>query len=553
MDKLWFGGYQKGVPQEIDLPKHSSLVSLLQESCTLYAKRIAYSNRGNTLSYQDLNRLSRNLAAYMQQLGLEKNARIAIIMPNLLQYPVALFAILRAGYVVVNTNPLYTAEELVHQLKDSGAQMAIVLANFAKTLEKALPSLPQLQHVLVTEVGDLFPFIKRSLVNFVVRHYKKGVPSFAIPHAVTFRYALLEGEESVFHPVTLLQKDTAFLQYTGGTTGIAKGAVLTHGNLLANLLQAEAWIAPLALNQEEVVVTAIPLYHIFSLTANCLLFLKMGAKNILITNPRDTQQFIKEIMHSKFTVVTGVNTLYNALLNHPQFKEIDISQLKLALSGGMSLQKKVALHWYEATKTPLLEAYGLTEASPAVTINPMDLKSYNGSIGLPIPSTEVSIRDEQEQEVPLGTPGELCLKGPQIMHAYWNNPDETAKAFTKDGFFKTGDLVKMDQQGFIYLVDRKKDMILISGFNVYPNEIEQIIGMHPSVLEVGVVGIMDENANEQIKACIVKKDLTLSAEQILVHCKKYLTAYKIPKIVKFVPELPKTNLGKIMRRALGPL
>ncbi len=550
MDKRWFEQYQDGVPHEIDPSQYLSLISLFKESCSRYAQRIAYTNLKTNITYSKLDELSRNFGAYLQQLGLEKGARVAVMMPNLLQYPVSIFGILRAGYVVVNTNPLYTTDELVHQMNDSGAEVLVVLANFAKTVEKALPSMPNIKHVIVTEIGDLFPMLKRMIVNFVVKHVKKMVPSYTIPHAVSYNYTLLEGKQAPLHQVELTNKDIAFLQYTGGTTGVAKGAMLTHGNLVANVLQAYSWIEPLGIGDQDIIVTALPLYHIFSLTANCLTFLKAGAQNILITNPRDMAHFIDEIKNIGFTALTGVNTLYNALLNHPKFKEIDFSKLKLSLSGGMALQKSVSLRWREATKSRVLEAYGLTETSPAATINPMYLEGYNGSIGLPLSSTDASIRDDDGNEVPIGTSGELCIKGPQVMAGYWKRPDETALVFTKDGFLRTGDIARMDEQGFIYLVDRKKDMIVVSGFNVYPNEVEQVIGMHPGVLEVGVVGVNDEESGERVKACIVKKDPNLTAEQVIAHCREHLTAYKVPKIVEFFDELPKTNVGKILRRSL---
>ncbi|KTD35578.1 long chain fatty acid-CoA ligase [Legionella moravica] len=550
MDKRWFEQYQNGVPHEIDPSQYLSLVSLFKESCSLYAKRIAYTNLGSSITYSQLDHLTRDFAAYLQQLGLQKGARVAIMMPNVLQYPVALFGIMRAGFVVVNTNPLYTTDEVIHQMNDSGAEAIIVLANFANTIEKSLPSLKTVKHVIVTQIGDLFPTFKRLIVNFVVKHIKKMVPAYTIPHAVAFNYALLEGKQSTLHHVDLNHESIAFLQYTGGTTGVAKGAMLTHGNMVSNVLQAYSWIAPLGISEDDIIVTALPLYHIFSLTANCLTFMKVGAKNILITNPRDISHFIDEIKNSGFTAFTGVNTLYNALLNHPKFKEIDFSKLKLALSGGMALQKSVSLRWSEMTKSRVLEAYGLTETSPAATMNPMYLEGYNGSIGLPLPSTDVSIRDDNDNEVPIGTSGELCIKGPQVMSGYWKRPDETALVFTKDGFLKTGDIARMDEEGFIYLVDRKKDMIVVSGFNVYPNEVEQVIGMHPGVLEVGVVGVIDEESGERVKACIVKKDPNLTAEQIIAHCREHLTAYKVPKIVEFFNELPKTNVGKILRRSL---
>lgn len=550
MDKRWYEHYQQGVPHDIDASSYSSLVTLFKESCSAHAHKIAYSNFGHEITYAELDKLTRNFAAYLQQLGLEKGARVAIMLPNLIQYPVAIFGILRAGYIVVNTNPLYTADEVIHQMNDSQAEAIIVLANFAKTLEKALPSIPSLKHVIVTEIGDLFPTFKRLTINFVLKYIKKMVPSYSIPHAVSLRYTLLEGEQSTLHQVELNHEDIAFLQYTGGTTGVAKGAMLTHGNLISNVLQAYNWIKPLALHDDDIIVTALPMYHIFSLTANCLTFLKIGAKNILITNPRNIGQFINEIKHSKFTAFTGVNTLYNAMLNNPKFKEIDFSRLKLSLSGGMALQKSVSLRWHEITKSRILEAYGLTETSPAVTINPMYIEGYNGSVGLPLPSTDLSIRDNDGNEVPIGAPGEICIKGPQVMPGYWKRPDETALVFTKDGFLKTGDIGRMDEEGFIYLVDRKKDMIVVSGFNVYPNEVEQVIGMHPGVLEIGVVGILDAESGERVKACIVKKDPNLTAEQIIEHCREHLTAYKIPKVVEFYEELPKTNVGKILRRAL---
>ena len=549
MDKRWFEQYQDGIPHEIDTGQYASVVDLFKESCNKYAKKVAYSNIGSELTFSEVNKLSHDFGAYLQQLGLKKGARVAIMMPNLLQYPVAIFGILRAGYVVVNTNPLYTSDELEHQMNDAGAEAILVLANFAKTVEKALPHIPSLKHIIVTEIGDLFSPVKRIVVNSVVKYLKKMVPPYNLPNAVQFRYTLSEGKQATLHHVELTHDDIAFLQYTGGTTGVAKGAILTHGNLVANMLQAYTWIAPV-LDNNEIIVTALPLYHIFSLTANALIFMKVGAKNILITNPRDMNHFIKEIKNSGFTTITGVNTLFNGLLNNPHFKEVDFSHLKLSLSGGMSLQKSVALRWTETTKSPILEAYGLTETSPAATINPMSLSGYNGSIGLPLPSTDIIILDDNENEVPINTPGEICIKGPQVTPGYWKRPDETALVFTKSGYFKTGDIGRMDEEGFIYLVDRKKDMLLVSGFNVYPNEVEQVISMHPGVLEVGVVGIPDEESGERVKACIVKKDPNLTVEEVIAYCREHLTAYKIPKVVEFFNELHKTNVGKILRRAL---
>jgi long-chain acyl-CoA synthetase len=550
VDKLWLQYYQDGVPEEIDINEYDSIVSLFENSCRNHSNQIAYVNLGTELTYAELDRKSRQFAAYLQQLGLKKGARVALMMPNIMQYPIALFGTLRAGYIVVNTNPLYTPDEVIHQMNDSGAEVLVVLANFAITVEKSLAKLKTVKHIIVTEIGDIFPLAKRLIVNAVVKYVKKLVPDYQLPNTISFNKALKSGEKGKFNPIPLNHQDIAFLQYTGGTTGISKGAVLTHGNMVANVLQAFSWIAPLKIGSQDIIVTALPLYHIFSLSANCLTFIKAGAKNILITNPRDIPKFIDEIKTSGFTAITGVNTLFNALLNNPKFKDVDFSKLKCALSGGMALQKSVALKWREVTKFPVLEAYGLTETSPAATINPMYLQDYNGSIGLPLPSTTISIRNDEGKEVPLNEPGELCIKGPQVMLGYWQRPEETAQAFTVDGFLKTGDLAKVDEKGFVYLVDRKKDMIVVSGFNVYPNEVEQVIGMLPGVLEVGVIGVEDEDSGERVKACIVKRDPGLTAIEVITHCREHLTAYKIPKIVEFYNELPKTNVGKILRRAL---
>lgn len=552
MDKIWLKSYQEGVPHEIDRGEYErirSLAQMIDESCLRFSERVAYENLGSTLTYADFDRKSLAFAKYLQQIGLKKGDRVAIMMPNVLQYPVALYGILRAGGVVVNTNPLYTSDELTHQINDSGTEIIVVLANFAKTVEKSLPH-TGLKHVIVTEIGDLFSPLKRIIVNAVIRHVKKMVPSWYIPDAVSFNDALKRGAHGSLREVSLSHEDIAFLQYTGGTTGVAKGAMLTNGNMVANVLQAYGWISPLNLGETDIIVTALPLYHIFSLTANCLTFLREGAKNILITNPRDIPHFIKEIKNTGFTAITGVNTLFNAMMNNPHFTEIDFSKVKLALSGGMSLQKSVSIRWHELTKSRVLEAYGLTETSPAVTINPMYLEEYNGSIGLPISSTDISIRDDDGNELPIGEMGELCVKGPQVTPGYWNRPDETAKIFTKDGYLRTGDIARVDEDGFVYLVDRKKDMIIVSGFNVYPNEVEQVIGMLAGVMEVGVVGVTSDESGERVKAFIVKRDPSLTEEDVIAYCREHLTAYKIPKIVEFVSELPKTNVGKILRRAL---
>lgn len=550
MEKLWLKHYQQGVPAEININEYDSIVHLFNESCSTYSERESYVNRGTSITYGELDRFSQQFAIFLQQLGLQRGTRVAIMLPNLLQYPVALFGILRAGCVVVNTNPLYTPDELTHQLNDSAAEAIIVLANFATTVEQSLPNLPYLKHIIVTEVGDLYPCIKRGIVNWVVKYIKKMVPPYKLPHAISFNDALKHGLNGTLNAVNLKHQDLAFLQYTGGTTGVPKAAMLSHGNMVANVLQAHAWIKPLGVDSSDIIITALPLYHIFSLTANCLTFMKTGAKNILITNPRDMSAFISEIKRTHFTAITGVNTLFNTLLHHPRFSEIDFSKVKLALSGGMALKKSVAIAWHEKTKTRVLEAYGLTETSPAVSMNPMYMESYNGSIGLPISSTDVSIRDDDGHELAIGERGELCVKGPQVMSGYWQRQDETNLVFWTDGYLKTGDIATMDQNGFIYLVDRKKDMILVSGFNVYPNEVEQVINMMPGVLDVGVIGVNDNDFGEKIKACVVKRDPSLTEEDIIAHARKHLTAYKIPKIIEFYDELPKSNIGKILRRAL---
>ena len=549
MQKTWLSQYQEGVPDKINPDEYASLVELLEKSCEKYQHNVAYINYGSTLTYQELEEKSRQFALFLKELGLKHGDRVALMMPNILQYPVALFGILRAGLIAVNTNPLYTPDEIIHQMNDSGASAIIALANFAQSLEKALPN-TAIKHVIITEIGDLFTPLKRIVFNVITRYLKKMVPHYCIPKAIPFRNFLKQDLKTPFKSPNLNHKDIAFLQYTGGTTGISKGAILNHGNMISNILQAHAWTSPLKIDENDIIVTPLPLYHIFSLTANCLTFLKTGSKICLITNPRDLNRFIKEIKHLQFTVMTGVNTLFNSMLNHPKFQQIDFSKVKIALSGGMALQKSVSLRWHKITQSRILEAYGLTETSPAVTINPMYLDEYNGSIGLPLPSTEISIRDDEGNEVNLGEPGELCVKGPQVMPGYWNRPDESAGVFTSDGFLKTGDIARIDEKGFIYLVDRKKDMILVSGFNVYPNEVEQVIGMNPGVLEVGVIGVQSEDSGEVVKACIVKRDPKLTAEQVIAYCREHLTAYKIPKLVEFYDELPKTNVGKILRRAL---
>ncbi len=551
MEKIWLKGYPEGVPAEIDLAEFSSLKDILEKSCQRFNDLPAYSNLGTVLSYGAIDRLSRDFAAFLQGVGLSKGDRVAIMMPNILQYPVALFGVLRAGMVVVNVNPLYTPRELEHQLVDSGATAIIIVENFAHTLQDVLAK-TSIKTVVMTQLGDLLAFPKRHVVNFLVKYVKKLVPAWHISKTIAFRQALQIGAAQVLTEVALNHDDLAFLQYTGGTTGVSKGAMLTHGNLVANLQQASAWLKPFLEWGSEVIITALPLYHVFSLTANCLTFMKLGGHNVLITNPRDMPGFVKELGKIRFTIITGVNTLFNGLLNTPAFERLDFSSLKVSMGGGMAVQRAVADKWRQVTGVPLIEAYGLTETSPAVCINPLTLSDYNGSIGLPIPSTELSIRNDENQEVGIGVEqtGEICVHGPQVMRGYWNRPEETAKVMTADGFLRTGDIGYMDEQGYIRIVDRKKDMILVSGFNVYPNEVEDVVAQHPGVLEVAAVGVPDEKSGEVVKIVVVKKDPGLTAEVLLAHCREHLTSYKIPRRVEFRTELPKTNVGKILRRLL---
>lgn len=549
MQKIWLASYPAGVPEFVNLDEYSSIGQLFEKSCEQYADRIAYINMGKGLTYRELNERSAEFAAYLQQeLKLPQGTRIALMMPNCLQYPVAMFGALRAGYVVVNCNPLYTARELEHQLKDSGAEVIVVLENFCHTVQTVIAATP-LRHVVVASLGDMLG-IKGMVVNFVVRHIKKMVPAWSIAGAVRFNDALEAGSNQALQPVNVELKHIAFLQYTGGTTGVAKGAMLTHRNIIANLQQACAWINAAVHGRPQLIVTALPLYHIFALTANCLAFMRLGATNLLITNPRDIPGFVKEIGKYPFTAITGVNTLYNALMNHPNFDKLDFSSLDIALGGGMAVQHAVADRWKRITGKALVEAYGLTETSPAVTMNPLDMAEYNGSIGLPIPSTEVSIRDDDGREVAVGEPGELCVRGPQVMAGYYNRPEETAKVMTADGYLKTGDVAVINAEGFLRIVDRKKDMILVSGFNVYPNEVEDVLAACPGVLECAVVGVQDERSGEAVKAFVVKKDANLTAEQVVRYCRENLTGYKVPHQVEFRDSLPKTNVGKILRRAL---
>lgn len=550
MEKPWFKHYQDGVPKEIDSNTYNSIPELLEESFKKFADKPAFHCMGKTLNYSDMDLLSKKFASYLQNnLGLKKGDRVAIMSPNILQYPVALFGILRAGMVCVNVNPLYTARELEHQLKDSGSETIIIFENSASVLEEVIANTP-VKNVLVTQIGDMLKFPKSLIVNFVIKHVKKMVPSWNIKDATPFLKALDEGDESKYQKVEIDNEETAFLQYTGGTTGVSKGAELTHKNIVSNLVQARSWISPLIEEGKEIIITPLPLYHIFSLTANCFTFSTIGALNVLITNPRDIPGFVKELKKWDFTAFTGVNTLFNGLLNNPDFKDCGFDSLKLTLGGGMAVQKAVAEKWKQVTKTPLIEAYGLTETSPAACINPMDLADYNGSIGLPISSTDVCIKDDDENTLSAGEIGEICIKGPQVMRGYWGRPEETKKVMTADGYFKTGDIGLMDEQGFFKIVDRKKDMILVSGFNVYPNELEDVICQHPKVFECAAVGVPDQKSGEVVKIFVVKNDHSLTEEELKEFCKENLTGYKVPKFYEFRTELPKSNVGKILRKDL---
>ena len=550
MEQIWLKSYPKVTPPVINIEQYHSVVHVFEVSCRRFAANKSFSNMGASLTYLDLQERSDAFAAFLQNdLKLKKGDRIALQMPNLLQYPIALLGALKAGLIIVNTNPLYTEREMQFQFKDSGCKAIVILANFACNLEKIIKQ-TDIEHVIVTEVGDQLGFAKGLLVNTVLRHVKKMVPAFNLPKAIKFNEALRKGQSSKLTKVNLNLDDTAFLQYTGGTTGVSKGAVLTHRNIVANMEQISSWMIPLLKEGEEVVIAALPMYHIFCMTVNGLAITKIGGHNILITNPKDIAGFIKTLRTTKFTVGTGVNTLFNALMNHPDFKKIDFKPLKVSVAGGMALQTAVAKRWKEETKSPIVEGYGLTEASPVVCCNPIDGTDRVGTVGLPLPSTDVQLRDDDNKEVASGESGELCVRGPQVMKGYWNRPDETAKVMTSDGWLKTGDIAVVDREGFFKIVDRKKDMILVSGFNVYPNEVEDVIALHPGVLEVAAVGIPDQHSGEVVKIFVVKRDPSLTEEQILQHARKSLTGYKMPKLVEFRSELPKTNVGKILRRAL---
>lgn len=554
MDKPWLESYPPGVPHQIDTEAYDSVMDVFSESVSRFADRPAFTNMGSTITYRELDTLTQQFAAWCQhEAGLEKGDRIAVMMPNLLQYPVVVFGALRAGLVVVNTNPLYTDRELEHQLRDSGARAIVVVEAFAHTVAEVIDR-TDVEHVVVTRFGDLLDFPRSLLVNLVIKYVKKMVPPFSLPGAHAMKDVLARGASLPAASAQLSQQDLAFLQYTGGTTGVAKGAMLTHRNMVCNIEQAYTWISIVEPDEgNEIIITALPLYHIFALTANCLTYMKLGALNVLITNPRDMPGFVKELKKVKFTAFTGVNTLFNALMNTPGFDQIDFSSLRLTLGGGMAVQKAVADRWKSITGITLVEAYGLTETSPAACINPLDLAEYNDSIGLPISSTEVCIQDSDGQPVPIGEIGELCIRGPQVMKGYWQREEETAATIDADGWLHTGDMARMNEQGFLKIVDRLKDMILVSGFNVYPNEIEGVLASHPGVLEAGAIGVPDEHSGEVVKVVIVKKDPALSEEDVKAWCKEELTGYKRPRIIQFVDELPKTNVGKILRRELREL
>jgi len=550
-ERPWLSSYPAGVPAQIDVEAFASIMAVFDASINAFRERPAYANFGKTLTFGQLDTLVNQFAGYLLgELKLKKGDRVAVMMPNCLQYPVAAFGILRAGLTVVNVNPLYTARELKYQLQDSGAVVLVAVDNFGQTVQQALDG-TKVRQVITTGLGDLLGFPKAALINFVLKYIKKMVPDYTLPSAIRFRDALAAGAQHALPEIEITPDDIAFLQYTGGTTGISKGAMLSHRNLVANMQQSSAWMEASSMKPgEEIVINALPLYHIFSLTANCLVFMKLGGLNYLITNPRDMPGFVKELKNTRFTILNGVNTLFNGLLNTPGFDQLDFSSLKITLGGGMAVQRAVAERWKKVTGCTLIEAYGLTETSPAACINPLTLSDYNGSIGLPISSTDACIKAEDGSIVATGEVGELCIRGPQVMTGYWQKPEETANAIDADGWLHTGDMAKMDEKGFVYIVDRKKDMILVSGFNVYPNEVEDVIAMMPEVMEVAAIGVQDEKSGEVVKVVVVKKDPALTEQQIKDYARKNLTAYKCPRIVEFRKELPKTNVGKILRREL---
>lgn len=548
MEKIWLKNYAEGIAEEINADRCPSVMHIFEEAVAKYADKVAFLNMGKSLTFSEVDRLSKQFAAYLQSSGLKKGDAVAIMMPNLLQYPIALFGVLRAGMVVVNVNPMYTNRELKHQLNDSGAKAIVIVENFAHTLAEVVADTP-VKQVLTTQIGDMLPVPKRWIVNFVIKRVKKMVPEFSLPGAKSFLSTLSEGARAQYQRPELHGDDLAFLQYTGGTTGVSKGAMLTHRNMVGNLEQVSSFLELLIEKGEEMIVTALPLYHIFALTANCLTFVKFGCANLLITNPRDMPGFVKELSENPFTMMTGVNTLFNGLLNTPGFKELDFSNFKLALGGGAAVQRPVAERWHEVTGRVLLEGYGLTECSPVVTVNPPDLERYKGSIGVPLPSTDIRLIDDEGNEVPMGEAGEMFVKGPQVMKGYFNRPEATEEILN-DGWLATGDIAKCDEEGYFYIVDRKKDMILVSGFNVFPNEIEEVAAMMDEVIEAAAVGVPHEVSGEVVKLFVVKKDPGLTEAMVIEHCRKHLTGYKVPKLIEFKEELPKSNVGKILRREL---
>lgn len=550
MESIWLKSYPAGMPAEIPASPFSTIPDMFEKSCEKFADKKAVTNLGVSLRYQQIDELSKHFAAYLQQdLGLKKGDRLAIMMPNILQYYIVMFGALRAGLVVVNINPLYTPRELSFQLKDSGATSIVILANFAHVLEKVLPEQP-MKNIIITELADLFPSPKRQIVNFIVKYIKKMIRPFAIPSQRRFCDVMKKGAELSFKPVMISGDDIAFLQYTGGTTGVAKGAKLSHNNLIANARQCVIWSDGKMREGKEIAITPLPLYHIFSLTISCMALMMIGGEVILITNPRDIPNFVKEISKIPYTMMVGINTLYNALTHNEAFKKLDFKHLHLSISGGMATQVAVANAWNELTGCYILEGYGLTEASPVITINPFSLDKFTHSIGLPVPSTQVSIRNEKNEEINIGEEGELCVKGPQVMTGYWNRDDETKKTFTEDGWLRTGDIVKMDEHGYLFLVDRKKDMIVVSGFKVFPNEIEEVLALHPGIQEAAVIGVPDESSTEAVKVFIVKHEPNLTEHEVMKYCQENFTAYKRPKYIEFITELPKSNVGKILRRKL---
>jgi long-chain acyl-CoA synthetase len=550
MEKVWLKHYAANVKKEINPDEYSSLVELFEKSCRKYADKSAFSNLGHAITYAELERQSRYFASFLQSRGLKKGDRVAIQMPNLLQYPIVLFGALRAGLVVVNTNPLYTPREMEHQFKDSGVKAIVILANFANHLEQVLPA-TQIDTVIVTEIGDVLPPVKRFVVNSVVKYVKKMVPPYNLPKAISFRDAMAKGAQLPLNHPNITGQDIAFIQYTGGTTGVSKGAALTHRNMVANMMQSYEMFRSLLTADQEIVITALPLYHIFALTCNCLIMLMVGAHNVLITNPRDMKAFLKDLKKYPFTMITGVNTLYNGLLNQPDFKDISFKHLRLAGAGGMALQRAVAERWHKTTGVPIMEGFGMTETSPVTHFNPPFGENRIGTIGIPVPNTECKLVDDEGNEITAPNErGELCIRGPQVMQGYWQRPDENAKVFLADGFLRTGDIAVMEPDGYFKIVDRKKDMILVSGFNVYPNEVEDVLAHHPGVLEVAAVGVPDEKSGEAVKVFVVRKDPNLQVEALHDFAKEQLTGYKIPKYIEFRNELPKSNVGKILRRPL---